>query len=76
MKNPKAIALNPIVSSLLLDGAKVCGRDADGILCYVEERLTLEEYAAVESFLHWVFENNKTFGWGNISKVWAEWQRS
>jgi hypothetical protein len=67
--------LNQKMEMLLIDGAKTCGLDPEMILCHIEERLTFDEAVAIQGFLTWLVANKKTFGYGNIQLVWAQYQR-
>ena len=67
--------LNAITTHLILQGVGNTGTyDPDEALIGVEEGMTGEEYNTAESFLAWVFANNKSFGHGNIHKVFKEFQ--
>jgi hypothetical protein len=66
--------MNAVVKNLILNGAKTMGKDANGILSFIEEQLTPAEYKEVKAFLNWSFDNDKPFGWGNLDQRLAEFK--
>ena len=69
--------LSERLQGLIHQGVKTFGTyDPKEVVPLFEEELTLDELEAAQGFLGWVHENGKQFGWGNIDKVWREYQRS
>lgn len=60
---------------VILEGVKAFGSyDPKDVLLQFGESLTLREYSIASGFLQWVHDNKRTFGWGNIQDVHAEYQ--
>jgi hypothetical protein len=56
----------------LRQSVKICGSlEPYRVLPYFEEQLTLDEYEEIETFLKWLIENSRSFGW-NLPEVYAE----
>ena len=78
MENNQAIIKNipQKLGVLLRQSVNISGcYDADENICYLEESLTLDEYASVYAFFIWLEENNKTFG-QNVIDVWNTFSNS
>lgn len=70
------LQLSERLQSLIHRGVKTFGTyDPEEVIVLFEEELTLDELEAAKGFLGWVHENGKTFGRGNINKVWREYQK-
>jgi hypothetical protein len=67
---------NAVVKNLILNGTKTIGKDASGVLGFVEENLTPAEYPKVKAFLEWSFKKNKPFGWGNFDDRVKEFEKT
>lgn len=66
--------LNEKLVYLLLETPKKTGNYSwSDNACFMEEALTLDECAAVESFFDWLTENKLAYGHGNLHFRWREW---
>lgn len=63
--------LSRSVQRLLLQATR---NGIDDALMFIEESLTGDEYDAVEAFVQWLKDNDRSFGW-NIAEVVADWER-
>lgn len=69
------MTLNRMLRSSLLWAVKQTGSyNPSDTLFLIEEQLTGTEALATEEFLQWCYDNKRTFGHGNIGKLWKEWR--
>jgi len=66
------LTLSTAVQRMFLQAAQSHGPDE--ALSHIEESLTGDEYDAIEAFLQWLKDNDRSFGW-NIAEVVADWER-
>ena len=66
------IKINAKVKNLIINATKACGAEVRGIINYILEDLTPEEFEYVKSFLTWSFTEKKYFGHGNFEARVAE----
>ena len=62
---------NEKLKTLLLNGGSTMGADAEGVMDYICESLTHDEYKLGLAFLNWVWPD-KGFGHGNIDQRFDE----
>ena len=76
--NEKTIEVSPRLSESALrlygTGSKMMHDHREGLM-FVEEQLTLEEFAEVEAFVSWLEETNRTFG-HNLPEVYDFYRRT
>lgn len=70
------IKINAKIKNLIINATKICGADAMGVMDYILEDLTPEEFKNVRSFLSWSFTKKKYFGHGNFQTRVAEFNKS
>ena len=69
-----ATLLTPHLYALLETSLKMRGTyEPSEALCFIEDKLTVEEYDGLSGFLQWVHDNGKHFGHGNYNEVYAEY---
>lgn len=61
---------------ILALGCKTMGRDAAGIMGFIEEDLTPHEFETLSAFVNWSITNDKPFGHGNYNERFAEWREA
>jgi len=74
---PPTVVLPRHLELLLLETTSLAGTYApEEALCYIEERLTVQEFDDLYGYLTWVVEHSLTFGHGNIQSRYAEYRAS
>ena len=68
--------MNRKCEALLLNAVSSTGSyDPDDCMYKIEESLTAAEYKTVSGFLTWCHKNGKSFGSGNLEKVFVEYKK-
>ncbi len=61
------------IRTMMSMGRKATGNKQDA-LHYIEEYMTGEEYTTIKAFFDWTDRNDRSFGHGNVDRVWKDWQ--
>lgn len=72
LKLPKKLS-EKLQSLLIMGVGRMGSYDPEQVLSYIEETMTMPEVELVTPFLKWVHDNEKTFGRGNLGRVWTEY---
>lgn len=69
--------MTKLLRHLILEGAHHAGSyEPSKVLPHIEEHLTIGEYCTLEEFLAWCVKNGRTFGHGNIDRVFHDFKKA